>query len=88
MLPKWRAIAELLRDRLIEALAIEVDFNLPAERVGRVLERIAAVRGYPLKLRSDNGPEFIAVARADWAEEHWCDVGVHQTRQTDAERFH
>jgi len=53
-----------------EALAIEVDFSLTAERVVRVLERIAAVRGYPLKLRSDNGPEFIAVALADWAEQH------------------
>lgn len=53
-----------------EALAIEVDLNLPAERVVRVLERIAATRGYPLKLRSDNGPEFIALALADWAEQH------------------
>jgi putative transposase len=53
-----------------EVLAIEVDTNLPAERVIRVLERIAAWRGYPLKLRSDNGPEFIAVALADWAEAH------------------
>ncbi len=53
-----------------EALAIEVDFSLTAERVVRVLERIAAVRGYPLKLRTDNGPEFIAVALADWAEQH------------------
>src|SRR5712692_963943 len=52
-----------------EALAIEVDFSLTAERVVRVLERIAAVRGYPLKLRSDNGPEFIALALADWAEQ-------------------
>ncbi len=53
-----------------EALAIEVDFSLTAERVVRVLERIAAHRGYPLKLRSDNGPEFIALALADWAEQH------------------
>ena len=37
-----------------EVLAIEVDFNLPAARVVRTLERIAAVRGYPLKLRLDN----------------------------------
>ena len=29
-----------------EILAIEVDFNLPAARVVRTLERIAAVRGY------------------------------------------
>jgi putative transposase len=53
-----------------EALAIEVDFSLTAERVVRMLERIAAVRGYPLKLRSDNGPEFITVALADWVEQH------------------
>ncbi len=53
-----------------EALAIVVDFSLTAERVVRELERIAAVRGYPLKLRTDNGPEFIALALADWAEQH------------------
>ncbi|MBU3736569.1 MAG: IS3 family transposase [Methylobacterium sp.] len=53
-----------------EILAIEVDLNLPAARVIRVLERIAAWRGYPAKLRMDNGPEFIAVALADWAEQH------------------
>jgi len=53
-----------------EALAITVDFSLTAERVVRELERIAAVRGYPLKLRTDNGPEFIALALAEWAEQH------------------
>jgi putative transposase len=53
-----------------ELLAIEVDFNLPAQRVVRTLERIAAQRGYPLKLRLDNGPEFVSVALADWAEQH------------------
>jgi len=51
-----------------EALAIEVDLNLPATRVIRTLERIAACRGYPAKLRLDNGPEFIALALAEWAE--------------------
>jgi len=53
-----------------EVLAIEVDFNLPAARVVRTLERIAAERGYPLKLRLDNGPELISVTLADWAEQH------------------
>ncbi|WP_414730539.1 DDE-type integrase/transposase/recombinase, partial [Xanthomonas vasicola] len=51
-----------------EALAIEVDLNLPAARVIRTLERIAAWRGYPGKLRLDNGPEFVALALAEWAE--------------------
>jgi putative transposase len=51
-----------------EALAIEVDLNLPAGRVIRTLERIAAWRGYPAKLRLDNGPEFVALALAEWAE--------------------
>jgi len=35
-----------------------------------VLDRIASQRGYPEKMRLDNGPEFISVALADWAEEN------------------
>ncbi len=53
-----------------EAPAIEVDLNLPAPRVIRVLGRVALFRGYPEKLRVDNGPEFVSLALADWAEEH------------------
>lgn len=41
-----------------EALAVEIDLNLPAARVIRVLDRIAAWRGYPSQLRLDNGPEY------------------------------
>lgn len=53
-----------------EGLAIEVDHSLPSERVVRVLDQIAEERGYPRKLRSDNGPEFIAQALATWAQKH------------------
>ena len=53
-----------------ECLTIEIDLNLPAARVIRALDRIAAWRGYPAKVRLDNGPEFIAVALAEWAEAH------------------
>lgn len=53
-----------------EALCIEIDLNLPTARVVRMLERVAAWRGYPAKVRMDNGPEFIAVALADWADQH------------------
>lgn len=53
-----------------EVLAIEIDLNLPAERVIRVLDRIAELRGYPDKVRLDNGPEFVGLALAGWAERH------------------
>lgn len=53
-----------------EALSIEIDLNLPAQRVVRVLDRIAANRGYPAMLRMDNGPEFISLTLAEWAEMH------------------
>lgn len=53
-----------------EGLAIEVDLNLPSERIVRVPKRIAAWRGYPQKLRLDNGPESVAIALADRAESH------------------
>jgi putative transposase len=53
-----------------EGLAIEVDTNLPAQRIIRVLDRVASERGYPAKLRVDNGPEWTSVQMADWAETH------------------
>ena len=53
-----------------EALAIEVDLNIPAHRVVRVLERLSTERGYPAFIRSDNGPEFIAAALSGWAERY------------------
>nr|WP_275984253.1 IS3 family transposase [Klebsiella pneumoniae] len=53
-----------------EALAIEIDLNIPAQRVVRVLDRIVANRGYPLKMRMDNGPELVSLTLAQWAEEH------------------
>jgi putative transposase len=53
-----------------EALWIEVDTSLPAQRVLRVLDQLVAERGYPVAIRSDNGPEFIAHKIADWARDH------------------
>jgi len=53
-----------------EALAIEVDTSLPSQRVTRVLDQIAEWRGLPARLRFDNGPEFTAVAVAEWAEQN------------------
>lgn len=44
----------VLDDFSREVLAVEVDTNLPAARVIRVLDRIVAWRGYPPKMRMDN----------------------------------
>jgi putative transposase len=52
-----------------EVLGIDIDTNLPGPRVQRFLDRIAAWRGYPEKMRVDNGPELTSVILADWAEE-------------------
>lgn len=53
-----------------EALGIEIDTSLPALRVIRALDDIAAWRGYPAQIRLDNGPEFISRTMAGWAAEH------------------
>lgn len=52
-----------------EVLAIEIDLNIPARHVVRVLDRIAATRGHPVKIQMDNGP-LISLTLAHWAEEH------------------
>ena len=43
-----------------EALAMEVSFSFPAERVIQVLAQCIEWRGRPKRIRSDNGTEFIA----------------------------
>ena len=53
-----------------EALWIEVDTSLPAERVIRVLEMIISWRGCPKQIRLDNGPEFISHRLENWAKNH------------------
>lgn len=53
-----------------EALSIEIDLNLPSQRVVRVLDRSAANRGYPVTLRMDNRPEFISLTLNERAEMH------------------
>ena len=49
-----------------EGLAIDVDTSTSAERVIRRLEHLVAQYGAPAYLRSDNGPEFVAVAVQVW----------------------
>jgi len=53
-----------------EALSITVDRSLPAQRVVRELEKLLEWRGKPEKIRSDNGPEFVAEAMRGWCEQN------------------
>jgi putative transposase len=52
-----------------EALWIEVETSLPAERVVRVLEQLRFGRDKPTRIRMDNGPELIAQRLERWAQE-------------------
>jgi len=52
-----------------EALWIEVDTSLPAERVVKVLEQLIFWRDKPAQLRMDNGPELISKRLETWARQ-------------------
>ena len=51
-----------------ECLAIEVERSLTAQDVVSTLAYLFELRGAPLFIRSDNGPEFIAQAVKTWLE--------------------
>lgn len=53
-----------------EALAIEIDTSLPAERIVRILDRLISLRGKPQILRTDNGPEFTSQHFELWAQDN------------------
>jgi putative transposase len=53
-----------------EGLAIAVATSLPAQRVLAVLEQLVAMYGVPQFVRSDNGPEFIALVVRTWLAQH------------------
>lgn len=52
-----------------ECLAIEVDTSISGHRVARVLDMIAADRGYPETLVMDNGTELTSLAMLIWARD-------------------
>jgi putative transposase len=50
-----------------ECPVLEVDHSLTGQRITRVLERVALIRGLPEVITVDNGPEFISKALDSWA---------------------
>ena len=63
-------VLNVIDDFSRECLAIEVGTSLPGLVVTRVLDRIAAARGYPAVIVSDNGPEFRGREMDAWAFRH------------------
>lgn len=62
-------LLNIIDDYNRESLWIEIDTSLPSLRVIRVLERLVEMRGKPLRIRVDNGPEFISDRLQLWCEE-------------------
>ena len=52
-----------------ECLAIEVDTSLPGIRVKQVMQRLSEMRGLPVSITVDNGPEFAGKVLDAWAYE-------------------
>lgn len=53
-----------------ESLAVETATSIRSGKVVTVLAALMAARGAPEHLRSDNGPEFVAVRVREWLSEH------------------
>lgn len=52
-----------------EWLSVRVARSITSEDVREVMEDLVAQHGPPMHIRSDNGPEFIAMAIVEWLEE-------------------
>ena len=61
-------IFTLVDDFSRECLATYADTSISGVRVVRLLEELAATRGLPQTLVSDNGPEFTSRAMLTWAQ--------------------
>lgn len=58
----------VIDDYARDALTIEIDISLTANRVVRVLDRLCEWYGVPEAIRSDNGPEFRSEVAQTWAK--------------------
>ena len=66
-------ILNVIDDFSRECLAAVVDTSLSGLRVGRELDRIAEMRGYPCMVVSDNGTELTSNAILKWQEDRKVD---------------
>lgn len=62
-------ILNIIDDHNRQALAMEVDTRLPAIKLIKKLEQLIEVHGKPIKIRTDNGPEFISHQLMNWCHQ-------------------
>lgn len=74
-----------------KVIDIEADFSFPSTSVISVLKRAIHEHGKPFKIRTDNGPEFIAGDLTNWCEESGIEIQYIQpgkpTQNAYIERF-
>ena len=63
-------VCSIVDEHTRESLGGLTGTSITGERVIALIDQIAAVRGYPLVLRSDDGPEFVCDAIADWNHQY------------------
>ena len=83
---RFRAL-NVMDEGVREALAIEVDTSLPAERVVRTLDQIKSWRGTPEAIRCDNGPELLSDAFRSWCEENDVEIWYIQPGKPNQNAF-
>jgi putative transposase len=85
-------VLSVLDDFNRQLLEQAVDFSLPAARVIRLRRQLVAQYGYPQRLRTENGPEFITQALHIWCGQQEIRLQLIQpgkpTQNAFVERLH
>lgn len=71
-------LANVVDEYTREALAMEVDRSITADKLIDVIEGLVVTHGAPEHLRMDNGPELIS-----WALRDWCRLAHTRTIYTE-----
>jgi len=77
----------ILDEGVREALAIEIDTSLPAQRVVRALQQLETWRGLPKAIRLDNGPELTSQHLADWCKDKGVELRFIQPGKPNQNAF-